>query len=395
MNPLSSWPVAIVFALVLATAWLMTKRFPVPAVTGRFSTLDGHRGFLAFGVFIHHGAVWYFYVRTGKWEHPESNLYANLGEDSVALFFMITGFLFWTKLLDGRTGKPFDWSRLYVSRVLRLTPMYLFVLALGGLFLAISMQFQLREPVSQLAVEGMRWTSFTILGAPPVNGFDDAFVVLAGVTWTLPYEWLFYCALPLCGLLVGVRTPWPWVIGALIVTAGMIHYVKPETVYLAAFGGGIITAYLVRSRAFCASALSPYSTAFAVLALGTAVLAYPNLRSTPALILLSVAFAIITAGNTLGGLLTWPAARLTGEITYSVYLLHGLVLYAVFQFLLGPARAASFTALEHWLVVFACVPVTVLACCATFRWIEAPAMRRTTKVSQWLHRQRPKSMTRS
>ena len=390
MNPLSPWPAVVVFALVLATAWLMTKRFPVPPVAGRFATLDGLRGFLAFGVFIHHGAVWYFYVRTGKWEYPASTLYANLGEDSVALFFMITGFLFWTKLLDGRV-KPLDWSRLYVSRGLRLTPMYLFVLALGGLFLAITMHFQLREPVSRLAVEAMRWTSFTILGTPPVNGMADSFVVLAGVTWTLPYEWLFYCALPLWGLLVGVPTSWRWLVGAALVTGVMIHYVKPETIYLAAFGGGIMTAYLVRSRAFCARACSSYATVFAVAALGIAFFVYPNLRSSPALVLLTVAFAIITAGNTLGGLLTLPAARLTGEITYSVYLLHGLVLYAVFEFLLGPARAASFTPLEHWLVIFAYVPVTVLACCLTFRWIEAPAMRRTTKVSNWISLRSSKS----
>ena len=103
--------------------------------------------------------------------------------------------------------------------------------------------------------------------------------------------------------------------------------------------------------------------------------------------LLTVAFAIITAGNTLGGLLAWPASRLVGEITYSVYLLHGLVLFAVFHFLIGPARAASYTAFEHWLVIFACVPLTVLVCCGTFRWIEAPAMHRTGAVSRWLHRQ--------
>ena len=383
MNPLSLWPVVIVYGLVLAIAALLAKRVAVPPADGRFSTLDGLRGFLAFGVFIHHGAVWYFYLRTGAWEHPESVFYANLGQDSVALFFMITGFLFWTKLLDGRT-RDFDWTRLYASRVLRLTPLYFFTMAVGGLMLAIAMHFQLLEPARRVAVEAVRWLSFTILGTPPVNGSKEAFVVIAGVTWTLPYEWLFYCALPLAAPLLGVRARWPLLVGALLVTAGMIHYVKPETVYLACFGGGIFTAYLVRSPVFRARARAPYAAVFAVAALGAAMFLFSTLQS-PALILLTTAFAIITAGNTLGGLLAWPAARLAGEITYSVYLLHGLVLFAVFHFLLGTERAASFTAFQHWLVIFACVPLTVLVCCLTFRWIEAPAMQRSTKVSLWIH----------
>ena len=386
MNPLSLWPVAAVYLLVLATAWVLVRRVAAPPVDGRFGTLDGLRGFLAFGVFIHHGAVWYFYVRTGVWEQPGSILYANLGQDCVALFFMITGFLFWTKLLDGRT-RDFDWPRLYVSRLLRLTPLYVFTMVVGALLLAISMHFQLLEPVRRLAVEAVRWMSFTILGTPPVNGSKESFVVIAGVTWTLPYEWLFYCALPLAGPLLGVRTPRLLVAGALLVTAGMIHYVKPETVFLAAFGGGIITAYLVRSATFSAHARRPYGAVIAVAALASAFFLFSSLQRSPALLLLTVAFAIITSGNTLGGLLAWPASRLVGEITYSVYLLHGLVLFAVFHFLIGPARAASYTAFEHWLVIFACVPLTVLVCCGTFRWIEAPAMHRTGAVSRWLHRQ--------
>src|ERR1035437_2602063 len=393
MNPLSLWPVAAVYLLVLGTGRLLVRGVAPPAEDGRFGTLDGLRGFLAFGVFIHHGAVWYFYVRTGVWEQPDSILYANLGQDCVALFFMITGFLFWTKLLDGR-ARDFDWLRLYVSRLLRLTPLYVFTMVVGALLLAISMHFQLFEPVRRLAVEALRWMSFTILGTPPVNGSKQSFVVIAGVTWTLPYEWLFYCALPLAGPLVGVRTPWRWVAGALLVTAGMMHYVKPETVFLAVVAGGIFTAYLVRSATFCARARRPYAAVFAVVALGAGFFLFPSLSHSPALVLLTAAFAIITAGNTLGGLLAWPASRLVGEITYSVYLLHGLVLFAVFHFLISPARAATFTALEHWLVIFACVPLTVLVCCGTFRWIEAPAMHRTGAVSRWLHRQLDRKSTR-
>lgn len=384
MNPLSLWPAVAIYALVLATAWILAKWVAVPPAEGRFGTLDGLRGFLAVGVFIHHGAVWYFYLRTGVWARPQSNVYSNLGQDSVALFFMITGFLFWTKLLDHRTGE-FDWQRLYVSRIFRLAPLYFFAMAVAGLMLAIAMHFQLHEPVWRLVIEAVRWMSFTILGRPPVNGFKDTFVVIAGVTWTLPYEWLFYCGLPLAGAVLGVRAPRRLLAVVLLVTVAIGYYLKPSGTYLAAFGGGIITAYLVRSPVLTAWARAPYATVIAVVAVGAALFLFPSIQSRPVMILLTVAFVIITAGNTLGGVLAWPAARLVGEIAYSVYLLHGLVLFGVFHLLIGMTRAATFPALEHWLVIFGCVPVTGLLCWLTFHWIEAPAMQRASMASLWLH----------
>ncbi|WP_428425704.1 acyltransferase family protein [Methylibium sp.] len=70
---------------------------------------------------MHHSCLWYFHLRTGEWAPPASRLYTHLGQGSVALFFMITGFLFFSKLLDGRTRR-IDWSKLFIARFLRLTP---------------------------------------------------------------------------------------------------------------------------------------------------------------------------------------------------------------------------------------------------------------------------------
>ena len=85
-------------------------------------------GVMALAVFVSHSSIWYFYLRTGTWDVPPSNVYTQLGQGSVTLFFMITGFLFWSKLLDGRQ-QPIDWSRLYLSRALRLGPLYLVAVA--------------------------------------------------------------------------------------------------------------------------------------------------------------------------------------------------------------------------------------------------------------------------
>ena len=122
--------------MALATVFLVGLLIKQPASEGRYATIDGLRGYLAFFVFLHHGTIWYFYLRTGMWEAPPSNLYNQFGQSSVALFFMITGFLFWTKLLEA-PHKPIDWGRLFVSRVLRLMPLYLCAMLLVLLTVAI------------------------------------------------------------------------------------------------------------------------------------------------------------------------------------------------------------------------------------------------------------------
>lgn len=65
----------------------------------RFTTLVGLRGFLAFSVFLFHLIVTQEYIESGEWEPTRSRFYALLRPVGVSLFFMITGFLFWGKLL--------------------------------------------------------------------------------------------------------------------------------------------------------------------------------------------------------------------------------------------------------------------------------------------------------
>ena len=125
MDPTSLLPAIGAILLALATAALLPHIIQLPiASPPRYSTIDGLRGYLAFAVFLSHSSIWYFYLHFGRWDVPQSNFYTHLGQSSVTLFFMITGFLFWSKLLDGRV-QPIDWSRLYLSRLFRLVPLYL------------------------------------------------------------------------------------------------------------------------------------------------------------------------------------------------------------------------------------------------------------------------------
>lgn len=108
MTVYSPWVVVAALALALGTAALLVRWQGVPARGGRFVAIDGLRGFLAFFVFLHHGSIWYGQLHEQRWVAPASPLYRHLGDSSVALFFMITAFLFTTKVIDS-DRRPIDW----------------------------------------------------------------------------------------------------------------------------------------------------------------------------------------------------------------------------------------------------------------------------------------------
>lgn len=368
--------------LAYATAALLNRRFGPPPSAGRFATIDGLRGYLAFCVFLHHAWIWHGYARTGRWQVPDSALFTHFGQSSVALFFMITGFLFFTKLLNGRS-RGVDWLQLYVSRLLRLVPLYLVAMLLLFGTVAVVTGGELHEPAMTLVKKAVRWLSFTILDSPPLNGFADTRLVLAGVAWSLPYEWFFYGALPLLGLCVGTRAGWPWLALSAAALVGLVLW-QPLATDLWAFAGGIAAAFWVRSERLSRVSSGPAATVVLLTAMASAVWLFPTARDYTALALLALSFALVAGGNSLGGLLLRPASRTLGEMAYSIYLLHGFALFVVFRFVLGPERSAGLSVPAHWGVILALAPVVVALSYASFRLIEWPAMQATPRCTAWL-----------
>jgi peptidoglycan/LPS O-acetylase OafA/YrhL len=84
------------------------------------------------------------------------------------------------------------------------------------------------------------------------------------------------------------------------------------------------------------------------------------------------------------GALTNRASRTLGEFAYSIYLLHCILLYAVFNFVIGRSAAMALSPAAHWLLIVAVVPILIVVCLLTFRLIERPAMQSTTKATEWL-----------
>lgn len=145
LDPISPLPAIASLFIALLTVHILARTFGTPSKAGRYLSIDGLRGYLAFFVFLHHSCVWYFYIRSAVWKAPPSNLYNNFGQSSVAFFFMITGFLFFTKIVNDRANGV-DWVKLYISRVLRLFPLYFFAMILLFIVVAALSNVSLNTP---------------------------------------------------------------------------------------------------------------------------------------------------------------------------------------------------------------------------------------------------------
>jgi peptidoglycan/LPS O-acetylase OafA/YrhL len=381
MDPVSVLPAIAASAVAAATAKGLSKMFGAPPTQGRFASIDGLRGYLAFFVFLHHTCIWYFYLRSGKWEPAPSNVYTHFGQSSVALFFMITSFLFFSKIIEGRS-KGIDWRRLYVSRFLRLTPLYFFVISVMFLLVLIVSNGAMNEPASKLAMGMLRWIFFSVLGEPDINGIEGTRHIVAGVTWSLRFEWLFYFSLPVIAMIVGVKPPLTYVcFGVIFAAYAAMH---PSIHYLS-FAGGILAACLVRLEFVRRLAVGGIPSFIAISCLISTVVFFPWGYEVAPISLLTVFFIIIASGNTLFGLLSVPASRTLGEFAYGIYLMHGIIIYITFNFVLGLPAARALSAMQHWMVVLGVTPVLVFVCFLLYTFIERPAMQKTADLTAWLH----------
>jgi peptidoglycan/LPS O-acetylase OafA/YrhL len=381
---LSAWLIdsplmtVLLFAVAIGTASVLlrllppVKRIMAAVETGRRASIDGLRGLLGIAVFIHHTVITWFYLHGDGWSLPSSRLAVHLGQTSVALFFMITAFLFWERVLS--QGSSIDWTGFFVSRVFRLYPAYLVML---GLVIVAVYGFAAPDRrASGLWPPLGSWLLFTLFGMPDLNGMPNTGQLVAGVPWSLPYEWLFYLALPALAFAAGrARKP----IGASVSTLALIAlfycfgWHNPFTPnILLSFIGGVIAAHWVRSPVLRDLGSRRGAGYGAVAALLAVVLFMPTAYRWPSTLGLTVFFVVIASGHDLWRLLRLPGLLWLGDISYSVYLLHGLLLWTVFQH--GLPHALAISAPVYLGASLVNGVVLVLAASAVFLVVERPAI---------------------
>jgi peptidoglycan/LPS O-acetylase OafA/YrhL len=379
MSPISPLPYFVWMFVYVLLAGLVARSSPffVAQRTSLASTynvpLEGLRGVLALSVFFHHAMITYFFLRTGHVRTPLPRFYAHCGTSAVLLFFFLTGFLFWGRVLD--RGPP-DVTPFIEARARRLVPAYALSFALLLLITGARSGWRLRESLPNVAGEIARWCAFGFLGFPDIDAVPMTRLGNHGVFWTLQWEWVFYLALPWLGWFA--RDYRIALLGGLLLVAHAAstaagHDGGIARTLMMGFYPGMLVAHFARAPLASRLGAARGSTLAPVMALGVAVL-LPS--DSPWVVLpLSIAFASVAIGADVLGLLRHPALVLLGQISYSTYVLHGAVLFAVSSIVNRFVPVANMSPLSFWAMAGAIGLLALIASAASFRFVERPFLR--------------------
>jgi peptidoglycan/LPS O-acetylase OafA/YrhL len=366
MNPYNAGALVAIFALCLLAAAAIAGRSvfyrgQLAAEAGRFESIDGLRGFLALAVFGEHAMSMHGLLASGRWGAGVEPFFLQASRAGVSIFFMITAFLFWLRVL--RSGDAFATRPFFLSRIRRLTPMYLVsvLMVLAVAFAASGLE--LRVPLPDLLRELRPWLSFGFMSTGPLNGVQDAHAINA-VYWTLGYEWMFYLALPLLALLA--RGPWS------VLPLLAVLYFGGEASMVYNFLFGALAALFVQRRVlepgfFLKAWLAPLP--LAALAAYFAIAGQRHLAESA---LLFVFFLFVVHGYSLLGVLHTAPAKLLGMVSYSLYLTHCIVLYVVMHAADRMAPIGSLGSAQYWMLAALAALGAVVLSCSTYRYVELP-----------------------
>ncbi|RPE00284.1 acyltransferase [Candidatus Pantoea deserta] len=335
----------MVVSFCLALLFLRATSFHKGIYNGSgIKSISGLRALLASIVAFSH-LVHYLYSLDGNWIFDkdyfvwfsEGNFFVNAGKFGVLLFFMISAFLFYRWLdNDAMPASQLTW-KLLKSRVRRIVPMFWFsglVIILVGL---VQGGLQLN---AQSVTDAVLWLFF--IGSYHIGDFLTA-DVNAGVEWTLRLEWLLYLSIPLIYVINrATRGKYKTLlilgsIGVIFIIAVGLRlwgktYTDPRPVLGFAMG---YFAYAWRDQLARLKNVRTAGVAcmlLAIFALGFTSNAFWYLVF---LCCLTAIFFVVSSGNSLLGMLENKTLMSIGEVSYSLYLIHGVVLYFIKQVPLG------------------------------------------------------------
>jgi len=330
--------------------------------------LESMRGLLALAVVVHHALVYYFllYYHTPEISGRHANFYSQLGTAPVTFFFFITGFLFWSKLIDKPRQQPL---KFMAARLRRLGPAYLGGVALVYTLVAVFTHFRLHDSPMEVARDAVR----VLLGETPnLNGLSFT-PWLWTVTWTLQMEFLFYMLVPFLGwFAVTLRKSLLFIVICNLLYAGslanqgnhwhvrgffplqtLLHFLS------SAFCVGFVTAHLVRNEKIRKLARSAWAAPLALVMIALTLYFLPPWYGPRESLCLALPFVVIACGGSFWGALRKPALLFLGQISYSVYLIHCMLFAAILIPLynvLGPAMRSP---VFYWSIILLMGPVIV------------------------------------
>jgi peptidoglycan/LPS O-acetylase OafA/YrhL len=322
--------------------------------SGRLASMEGLRGLAVLLVFlVHFSELSSEWLRTVELTVPvECHVQGasvtseiacrvgNMGNIGVDLFFVLSGFLIYGGLMQ----RPQGYRSFMGRRLRRVYPTYLFVLAIY-VVLAAAMPSQGKLPTNPIAAIGAIAANVLLLpGIVPV-------APIITVSWTLSFEVFFYLTVP--GLIRVARlrersSAWRsklFIVLALFCTfiVGGLSGAHPR---LSMFFAGMLLWEWVTTRSESATSTPERQRKLDTLGLVALVLAVVTpmfllsdfLAGFPRLVVLFVGWPVLCAacfcvdGRARRIFSTTPL-RWLGNMSYSYYLMHSLVLQGSFELL--------------------------------------------------------------
>ena len=381
MDFVSLFGAAALVAVALLVGHALARFAPLDDSATSLPSLDGLRGLLTTLEFIAIASAWYGYIHGQGWRNGESRLSYHFGQTSIALLFMVTAFLHTTRLLEAR-GKTFSWLHLYVSRLFRLTPTYVFAMLLmfGAVAYATLHHIDragtgiVLRAWSDIVTAAAVWLGFTVFGSPSIDGYLGTGLITAGLTWPVPWLWMFYGVLPLLAVPLRVTIT----VGPAVVAAACVLWIvlsAPALVIALPFGVGIVLALILRVPGVATRLRGRAGALLAIAALTLLALFGVNAYDAPTLGLGAVAVGVIATGNDLFGFLSLRGARLLGRMAWGTWLLQPMALYVLLMLAAGSLPAAQWSPTVYWAVMLAVQAGVLALSFATWRLVERPAAR--------------------
>lgn len=289
-------------------------------LTADLCTLTTLRFFAAFWVFMFH-----IQVISHEWDGSFANFIEN-GARGVDLFFILSGFVMLHVYEDQISARRFSFRSYMIKRFARIYPLHL----------AMVLVFMLLAAVSRPGLDGF-WASVLLLHAWALT---DG-LVLNGPSWTISAEMFAYL---LFGITAFRHIPTWLLTVALALTAVLVHLIavhlgKTAFVHLTwDFGALRIVPLFILGMLL--RRMAPYLSVAAGAVLGGAGLVTLVLAAVRAdagyEILVPFALLVLSSArlSELSLLPTnWQPLVYLGEISYSLYMVHLLVIIALVEYL--------------------------------------------------------------
>jgi peptidoglycan/LPS O-acetylase OafA/YrhL len=216
----------------------------------------------------------------------------------------------------------------------------------------------------------LSWLSLGLITTTSVNHIS-VLPVNAGIHWTLAFEWGFYLILPI--LAVALRGKKTFIMA---LPLAFFALSSPYRGYWAIFFFGIMAAHIYNKNPNVKFFRKPISSLVPILGVVLVYfISYKPYSFTQYFISLGV-FLSFVYGADLFGLLKTQVAKFLGTISYSVYLIHSIILFAVLNSVDYFYPITSISPVFFWFLILVVGIITIFVSSLTYYYIEYPFIKR-------------------